>query len=133
MVPPAHNRMPLAPVTRARLQAIAAVAGTGFLFWRFNHAVPLAFFILAILFAALAWLSPRHYAPIQRTLDSLLNAFLIALTWTILGLVYFGLFTPLRLFRTLTRRDSLALRRPPTNDSYLRLLPTISPRFDRQF
>lgn len=125
--------MPPAPVTRARLQATVAVAGTGFLFWRFNHAVPFALFVLAILLAALAWLSPRHYAPLQRAFNSLLHAFLTVLTWTILGLVYFGLFTPLRLFRTLTRRDPLALRRPPTHDSYLRPLPTTPPRFERQF
>jgi hypothetical protein len=125
--------MPLTPHARARLHATIAVAGTGFLFWRFQGPLSLTLFVLASAFAILAWLAPRRYLPVQRAFDFLIHAFLAAFTWTVLALVYFGLFTPLRFVRTLTHRDPLALRRPPAHDSYLTPLPATSPRFDRQF
>ena len=84
--------------------------------------------------ALMAWVSPPHYAPIQRTLDRLLHALLAGLTWLILALIYLAVFTPMRGWRALTRRDPLQLRTNPAATTYLRPLPPATPdRFDRQF
>lgn len=126
--------MALTPATRARLQATLACAGAAFAWWRFGGIWPVALFAVLGLFALLAWASPRHYAPIQRGLDRVVNGFLAVVTWVVLGAVYFGLFTPWRLWRTLTKNDPLDRRRDPTAASYLRPLPPAATgRYDRQF
>ena len=125
--------MALAPVPRARLHATLACAGTLVLGWRFGGPLTTALATLAALLAVLAWASPRHYAPVQRTLDRATHALLVVITWTALGLIYFGVFTPLRLWRALTRHDPLTLRRPPRVATYLRAIPPTPLRFDRQF
>jgi hypothetical protein len=82
----------------------------------------------------LAWLSPTHYAPVQRVLDRILHLFLTGLTWFVLGIIYLALFTPLRLWRALTRQDPLQRQRDPASTTYLRPLPPAARgRFDRQF
>ena len=84
--------------------------------------------------ALMAWVSPPHFAPIQRALDRLLHVVLAGLTWFLLAIIYFGVFTPLRGWRALTRRDSLQLRPDPAATTYLRALPPAATgRFDRQF
>lgn len=84
--------------------------------------------------ALMAWISPPHFAPIQRALDRALHAVLAGLTWLLLGLIYLGLFTPLRAWRALVRRDALQLRRDPAATTYFRPLPPPPPgHFDRQF
>jgi hypothetical protein len=71
---------------------------------------------------------------VQRILDRFARRMLAAFTWLVLGLVYFGLFTPLRLWRTLLRRDPLRLRRDPAATTYLQpMRPAPAARFDRQF
>jgi hypothetical protein len=125
--------MPLAPVTRARLQASLAVAGTVAIWaWR-RGPVPAALAGVAAALALIAWVSPAHYAPIQRALDRGVHLLLTGLTWLLLGLVYFLVFTPLRFLRDLRGRDPLARRADPAAATYLRPLPPGAGRFDRQF
>lgn len=125
--------MPLAPVLRARLQASLAAAGTLTIWlWR-GGTVPAACAGAAAALAIVAWVSPPRYAPVQRALDRIVHLGLVALTWTLLGLVYFLVFTPLRLGRDCLGRDPLARRRDPAVTSCLRPVPPGTSRFDRQF
>jgi hypothetical protein len=127
--------MALAPTTRARLQATLACLGCLILAWRSeNIAMPILAGVMAVL-AATAWLVPPRYAPIQRVLDRVVHALLAGFTWLVLALVYFGLFTPLRIWRTIRHQDPLQLRRPKRPvATYLRpLAPAGARRFDRQF
>lgn len=126
--------MALSPVTRARLQATLALTGMLVLWWRIGGIGPAMAAGAAGSLALLAWVSPPHFAPIQRALDRVLHALLAGLTWLLLALIYFGIFTPLRGWRALTRRDALQLRADPSAATYLRALPpAASGRFDRQF
>lgn len=126
--------MALSPVTRARWQASLAWGGTLVLWWRIGGILPAMAAGATGSLALLAWVSPPHFAPIQRGLDRMLHAMLTSLTWVLLALIYLGLFTPLRGWRALTRRDPLQLRSDPTASSYLQSLPPAAPgRFDRQF
>ncbi len=126
--------MHLAPSQRARLQATLAGTATLFLWWRIGGAAAAALASLAGGLALLAWLSPRHYAPVQRALDRMLHGMLAALTWLLLALIYLGVFVPLRLWRALTGQDPLHRRPDPAAATYLRPLPPPAPgRFDRQF
>ncbi len=126
--------MPLAPHTRARLHASLAALVTTLIWWLRPGPWTAAFALLALGFAALAWLFPTRYVPVQRALDWLSRAFLIAFTWLALGLVYFGVLTPLRLWGILTRRDPLRPRSAYSTETYLEATPPAAPnRFDRQF
>ena len=126
--------MALAPHQRARLQATAAGAGTLLVWWRLGGIIPAAIAGLAGSLALLAWVSPSHYAPVQRALDRVLHALLAGLTWVLLAVIYLGVFAPLRAWRALTGRDPLQRRADPAAASYLRPLPPPAPgRFDRQF
>jgi len=121
-------------MTRARLQATVACVVT-FVLWQWRGgSLPASLAILAATLALLAWIFPAYYAPISRALDQLAHAILIVFTWTILGLVYFGIFVPMRLWRELSGNDPLRRRFDPHATSYLSTLPANSPpRFDRQF
>ena len=119
--------------TRARLQATCAGLGTLALWWWRGGAVPATLAVIAATLALLAWVSPAHYAPVQRTLDRMIHVVLTGLTWVLLGLVYFLVFTPLRLIRGWGGRDPLERRAEPARASYLRPLPPGAGRFDRQF
>jgi hypothetical protein len=126
--------MALSPATRGRLQATLAWLGALLLWWRIGGVLPAMLAGATGSVALLAWVSPAHYAPVQRVLDRGLHAFLAGLTWLALALIYLGVFTPLRGWRALTRRDGLQLRPDPVAGSYLRPLPPPAPeRFDRQF
>jgi len=123
-----------ASTSRARLQAALACGGALLLWWRIGGMLPAVFAIFLAALASLAWFAPARYAPVQRTLDRLMHALLAGLTWFVLGVVYFGVFTPLRAWRALMRRDPLQLRPAPAASSYLQPLPSGAPRrFDRQF
>jgi hypothetical protein len=124
--------MPLAPASRARLQASLACIGTLTLWgWR-GGVIPATLATIAASLALLAWSSPAHYAPVQRTLDRFVHLLLMSLTWLLLGLVYFLVFTPLRAFRALTGSDKLARSFDRTAATYLQV-PRPGGRFDRQF
>jgi hypothetical protein len=104
------------------------------LWWRIGGILPAMTAGATGSLALLAWVSPPHFAPIQRALDRVLHGLLAGLTWLLLALIYLGVFTPLRGWRALTRRDVLQLRRDPAAPTYLRALPPASPdRFDRQY
>jgi hypothetical protein len=126
--------MRLTPATRARLQAMLACLGTLVLWWRFPARLTLSLLIMVGVFALLAWFSPRAYAPVQRAFDAVTHGILAVLSWTLLGLVYFGLFTPLRLWRGLVHQDPLHLRAAERDEPATFLQPSApAPRFDRQF
>jgi hypothetical protein len=62
------------------------------------------------------------------------HALLTTLSWILLALVYFGLFTPLRLWRGLIGKDPLQLYAHPRADITSFLQPSArAARFDRQF
>ncbi|ATC64199.1 hypothetical protein CMV30_09660 [Nibricoccus aquaticus] len=118
---------------RPRLQATIALAVTSSLWlWR-GGIFPAALALTAATLALLAWVSPRAYAPFSRAFEKLGHLILIAFTWLSLGLIYFGVFTPLRLWRTLRRHDPLARRFDSTAPTYLRPLPSTPPNFTRHF
>ncbi len=118
---------------RPRLQASIAVIVTSALWLWHRTPLPAAFALTAAALALLAWLSPRAYAPFSRAFEKLGHLILIAFTWLSLGAVYFGVFTPLRLWRALRRQDPLARRFDPSAQTYLRPLPSTPPNFTRQF
>lgn len=126
--------MALNPVTRARLQTtLACVGALGLLWWRRNTGAAIATGLTTLL-ALVAWISPRHYAPVQRVLDRAIHLFMTVITWIVLAGIYLGVFMPVRLWRALTKHDPLQRRRDAAADTYLQPLPPASPgRFDRQF
>ena len=125
--------MPLAPVSRARLQATLACIGTLVLWaWRGGQ-LPAALAGLAAALALLAWSSPARYVPVQHALDRGVHLLLTALTWFLLGLVFLLVFTPLRAVRALTGRDPLERRFDRSASTYLRTLTGGPGRFDRLF
>lgn len=120
--------------SRARWQTTAALAGAALLGWRHPAAATFGLAAVALALAALAWIAPARYRPVQRRLDRATDALLGVLTWILLGLVYLGVFTPLRLVRGLLGHDPLGLRQTPVRDSYLTpLRPGATGRFDRPF
>lgn len=124
--------MPLAPVPRARLQASLACVGTLTIWlWR-GGPWSAACAIVAAAFAFLAWTLPPVYAPIQRGLDRGVHGFLRVITWSALAAVYLLVFTPLRVFRSLTGRDALARSFDRQAATYF-TIPPASGRYDRQF
>ena len=126
--------MPLAPRSRARLQATIAGAGGILLWWRAPNGATTAIAVVTGTLAALAWLLPGYYAPVQRGFDRLTHALVSALTWLVLGIVYFCLFMPMRIWRAMLRHDPLRLRRDSTASSFLQSIAPPSPRhFNRQF
>jgi hypothetical protein len=102
--------------------------------WRWRGGVgPAALAGIATTLAVVAWIAPARYAPVQRALDRIIHLLLGAITWTLLALIYFLVFTPLRAVRALSRRDALARAADPAATSYLRPLAPGPRRFDRQF
>jgi hypothetical protein len=128
--------MPLTPGNRARLQATLASLIASGVWWRFTTTWTAVVALLLLALAALAWGAPPAYAPVRRALDRAARALAATFTWVVLALVYFGLFTPLRLWRALCRQDPLGLRRPDRSVvSYLRpvMKHGSARRFERQF
>jgi hypothetical protein len=126
--------MPLAPVSRARLQATCACVGTlAIWLWRGGGvAAALAGTMGAL--ALVAWASPARYAPVQRGLDRGVHLLLAGLTWLLLGFVWLLVFTPLRLVRGLGGKDPLRRSFDRSAPTYLQVPPAGAVgRFDRQF
>jgi len=120
-------------LTRPRLQATLACAGTLALWYWRGGPVAAALAGLAAILALVAWVAPARYAPVQRGLDRVVHLVLAALTWTLLALVYLLVFTPWHAVRRLAGHDGLRRRPDPTAASYLQPLPPGPRRFDRQF
>ena len=116
-----------------RLQATLALVATVVLwFWRGGRLAATLAFAAAIL-ALLAWIAPSAHAPFARAFEKFGRAILVIFTWLALAVVYFAVFTPLRLWRSLRRHDPLARRFDPAATTYLRPLPAVPPRFTRPF
>ncbi|MCR6654911.1 MAG: hypothetical protein NVV63_03635 [Opitutus sp.] len=119
--------MPLAPSARARLHATAACAGSWLLWWRFEHPALIVLAGVFTSFAVVAWISPRHHAPVQRMFDRVLHALLAVFSWIVLALVFALVFVPLRVLLPRARRRLL---RPELREgSYFQKPPP--PRADR--
>lgn len=120
---------------RPLLGPLAAVAVTtcGWLRWRTPWS--LALLLIATSLLTLALLAPRVSAPIERRLAHFGQLFAIAFTWLVLGLLFFLLFTPVRLLLALFRRDPLQRRPDPRRASYWEPLPPAPApeRFNRQY
>lgn len=126
--------MPLTPTNRGRLHALLACLGTLILWWRFPGRLTFGLIVVAGVLALLACFSPRAYAPVQRAFDATTHGILAVLSWTMLGLVYFGLFTPLRLWRGLTHKDPILLRAADSPKIVTFLQPSApASSFERQF
>ncbi len=104
---------------RMRLQAMAACVGGLVLWWRFGGAAFAVLEGLLLIAALLAWVLPERYRPLQRVLDLFANGLVVGVSWLLLGLVYFGIFTPLKWLCVLAGRDPLRVRRRPVEGSYL--------------
>ncbi|HEY0944417.1 MAG TPA: hypothetical protein VGD81_04090 [Opitutaceae bacterium] len=119
---------------RSRVHATLAFAvALALWLWRGGPFLAAVAIVTAAL-VLLAWVAPGTYAPIARGLDRVAHRFGAGVTWLVLVIVYLGVFTPLRLWRTLAGTDPLQLRPRPGAASYLQPLPPARPeRFDRQF
>lgn len=126
--------MAFSPVNRSRLHATLGCFISGLLWWRTGHLALAVVWSVLLLLAGVAWFAPRRYAPVQHAIDSFNRLVLLGVTWTILAIVFFALFTPLRWWHALVGRDPLQLRRAPAGATFLRALPPFSAtRFDRQY
>ncbi|MBK9992297.1 MAG: hypothetical protein IPP19_16645 [Verrucomicrobia bacterium] len=138
--------------SRMRLQASVACVASLVLWWRFGGVLSAALAGLFASLALLAWAAPSRYRPVQRGFDFLTRGLVSGFSWAMLGLVYFLVFTPLRLIGTLVGRDPLSSKRQSASDAgkspasrllradaddattFLRSMPPpTSGRFDRQF
>jgi hypothetical protein len=120
--------------TRARLQATAVLAGGLGLWWRLQTTWAITLVGVMAAFALLAWIAPERHKPVQRAFDWATRWLVAGFTWLILGVVYFGLFTPMRWLGALLGRDPLRLKPDRSTMTYLRgLPPATNGRFDRQF
>ncbi|MFT3869504.1 MAG: hypothetical protein QM715_13705 [Nibricoccus sp.] len=126
--------MTTASPLRMRLQATAALI-VGLVIWlRLRGLWPAAFSGILAALALLAWTSPARYRPVQHGLDILARWIATGFSWLLLGLIYFGLFAPVRWLGALSGRDPLKLKARADGASYLE--PIQAPaedRFTRQF
>lgn len=92
--------------------------------------------VVAPLFASVALLKPALLLPLNRawmTLGALLG---LVVSPIVLGILFFGLFTPVALIMRLCGRDELRLRPSPVGISYWRLRTPPGPQpdsFPRQY
>ncbi|MFT3782176.1 MAG: hypothetical protein QM790_09180 [Nibricoccus sp.] len=123
-----------ASLLRMRLQSTVAVAGGLFLCWRCEGKWPWLVVAVLVVLAGVAWIAPSRYIPIQRLLDAIVRAITAAVSWTLLGMVYFCVFVPIRLLINLAGRDPLGVEMLAGEKSYLRQIrPAAADRFKRQF
>ena len=115
----------------------AAFAVVAAYLWAAHHPLQTAIAaVLAALFAGLALLRPALLLPVNRawmTLGALLG---LVVSPIVLGILFFGLFTPIALLMRLFGRDELRLRRSPAGVSYWRLRTPPGPQpdsFPRQY
>lgn len=126
--------MALRPVQRARLQAGLACLGALLWCWRAPGGIAMVVLGLTTIGLGVAWLAPVRYAPVQRALEKLAHWLVVGVSWCVLGVVYFLIFTPLGLLRRVTGGKPLACHPDPNEASYLQPVPRrAAGRFDRQF
>ena len=117
-----------------RLQTTIAVVIGALLWWRVGGRTFAIVFSVASVAAAVAWVSPRHFRPIQRALDFVTQLIVKAISWLLLAVVYFGVFTPGRLFFRLRGKELLA--RKPAHGEATALVPLAempADHFKRQY
>jgi hypothetical protein len=125
--------MRLSSANRSRLQATVACAVAGLLWWRTRAPAFAVIWALAIGLLALACFDPRRYEPVQRLFTAFGRIVTATVTWVILGLVYFLIFTPMSLWNRILRRDPLDACRS-TEGSFLHDFPAKAlGRFERQY
>ena len=125
--------MPLSRANRSRLQATLGCVVAGVIWWRTRAPVFAAVWVLAIGLLALACFDPRRYEPVQRLFTTFGRIVTAAVTWIILGFVYFLIFTPLRHWSRIIGRDPLGSR-PSSKGSFLHEFPAKAlGRFERQY
>lgn len=92
--------------------------------------------LVALFAAAIVTLRPNLLAPFNKAWMGLGMVLGTIVSPVVLGLLYFGLFTPLALLLRLFGRDELRLRRAPSGGSYWHLREPPGPQadsFPRQF
>jgi hypothetical protein len=116
-----------------RLQATGAAVGGALLLWRWGgYAFGILAGILAV-FALCAWLAPERYRPIQRVFDFLTRVLVSAVSWFLLALVYFGIFTPAGLISGLFGWNPMHRRSGGAVTNLLPLSPQPPEHFKRQY
>ena len=71
---------------------------------------------------------------VQQGIDWFTRMLVAGVSWLLLGLLYFCLFTPMRGWRAITRRDPLKLKADPLATTYFQSISSApSGRFKRQF
>jgi hypothetical protein len=125
--------MPLSSANRSRLHATVGCAVAGLLWWRTRAPAFAVVWALAIGLLALACLNPRRYEPVQRLFTTFGRIVTATITWIILGLVYFLIFTPAHWWNRLVGREPLGSRRS-TDTSFFHDFPAKAlGRFERQY
>ncbi|MBS0632630.1 MAG: hypothetical protein JSS11_12010 [Verrucomicrobia bacterium] len=120
--------------TKSRLQTTAAVVVASLVYLKTRHTLPAVVAGTFLVFAAIAWLSPRHYVPVQKGFDQLAHWTVLGVSWVLLAAVFILIFTPMHLIRRLRGADPLELKLNPAEPTYLRPLPPAEAnRFERQF
>lgn len=79
------------------------------LLWRHHPITHLVWIIFAVSIA-LALFTPRYLKPIQFAWDGVLSVLRYINTRLLLGILFFGIFTPIAWMRKLFKNDSLGLR-----------------------
>lgn len=125
--------MALTAANRSRLHATLACTITGLLWWRTRGITFAVIWIVALILLALACFNPRGYAPVQRLLDSFARILSATVTWVVLGLVYFLVFTPLRVWNRMLGRDPLHVRGPRKSSFLQNVSANSFGRFERQY
>lgn len=100
------------------LSAASATAG-GTILWRHTGAPAFAALaiVMGVVFVA-TLTAPRVVAPVFRVLDGAVRGLLQAITWLLLGTIFFLVFVPGRLVLFLRRRDPLERRPDARRESY---------------
>lgn len=115
--------------------AVAAAFGAFYVLeGRFSAAAAIG--LVAVFAGAATLLRPRLLRPLNKAWMMLGLALARVVSPIVLGILFFGLFTPLALLLRMSGRDELRLRRPPAAETYWRLREPPGPgraSFRRQF
>lgn len=83
--------------SRMRTQATVAAAVSTLIYWRVGGTGPLMLALTLGGLAVLAWAVPAGYRPVFILLDRVIQILVQGVSWVLLALVYFGIFTPFRI------------------------------------
>jgi len=125
--------MALSAANRSRLHATLACVIAGGLWWRTRAVAFATIGTIALVLFALAWINPRLYEPVQRLFTAFGRVLTAVFTWVVLGLVYFFVFTPLRVWNRIFGRDPLGLRAASNTGFLHEFRPKTLGQFERQY